>query len=107
MPDGPAELPAYPSQVEVIEYIDSFCRQLDYGIGSDETLVRLKDKPETRPAMEAEDDDFMNDSPAYQTLRFLLGMKQVPMAPPSPWDPEPLWMKEDRLDGRPEDTSLG
>ena len=105
MPAGDMDLIPSPTLVEVGDYLEAFCRQFDYGIGSAATLVRLLEKPETVPAMKLAGDGFLDNSPAYQTLRLLSGLGCVQIKPASPWVPELPWMKQDRLEGRPPDHS--
>lgn len=107
MPDGDEGLNPNPSTKDVIDYLEAFCRQYDFGVGSPETILNLMEKPETLPAMHQAGEQFLRDSPSYRTLRAMLGLPEVDPGPSNPWDPEPHWMKQDRLEGRPLDTSLG
>lgn len=105
MPDGDIDLIPFPTPADVGDYLEGFCRQLDNGIGSVDDLIRLLDKPETIPAMELAGTNFLDNSPAYQTLRLLANLDPVEIRPATPWAPEPAWMKQDRLEGRPPDNS--
>ena len=110
MPDGEENLPPTPNRADVADYLQAFCRQLDFGIGDDSTLLALLEKPETIPTIKWMGLEFLDDSPAYQTLRFLArerdpDLPHVDIKAAGPWAPELPWEKLDRLEGRPPDNS--
>jgi hypothetical protein len=105
MPDGGEDLIPNPTETDVLDYIEAFCRQLDYGIGSPTTLVQLMTKPETMSALQRVGSDYLTESPNFGALCFLLGLGWSDPGPPNPWDLEPEWEKQDRLEGRPFDNS--